>query len=119
MLENGTIIPNHELSFDADLPKSYAFCSDTIYDESIIDTIRKVDLLYHESTFLESELHITARTMHCTAKQAATIAYKSDCKQLILGHYSTRYDNIEMFKTEAQTVFENVLLANDGKSFEF
>ncbi|MBC7641871.1 MAG: ribonuclease Z [Flavobacterium sp.] len=119
VLENGTIVPNKNLSFDADLPKSYAFCSDTIFDESIIETIRNVDLLYHESTFLDSELHLTYRTMHCTAKQAATIAYKSDCKQLILGHYSTRYENIEMFKTEAQTIFENVILANDGKSFEF
>lgn len=119
VLENGVIVPNKNLSFDADLPKSYAFCSDTIYDESIINTIQNVDTLYHESTFLDSELHLTERTMHCTAMQAAAIASKSNCKLLILGHYSTRYENIEMFKTEAQTIFENVLLANDGKSFEF
>jgi len=56
--------------------------------------------------------------MHCTAKQAATIAAKANVKQLILGHFSTRYDNIELFKEEAATIFPNVHLADDGKTFE-
>ncbi len=118
-LDNGEIIPNETLTFDPIPPKSYAFCSDTIYDENIIDNIKNVDILYHESTFLESEAHLSGKTMHSTAKQAATIALKANAKQLILGHYSTRYENIEMFKTEAETVFENILLADDGKVFEF
>ena len=117
-LDDGTIIPNEDLSFDAIAPKSYAFCSDTVYDESIIETIKNVDVLYHESTFLESEKDKCERTMHSTAKQAATIAKKADVKKLILGHYSTRYTDIELFKTEAKTVFENVELANDGKTFD-
>ncbi len=119
ILDNGEIIPNSLLTFDPIQPKSYAFCSDTIYDETIIDNIKNVDILYHESTFLESEAHLSGKTMHSTAKQAATIALKANAKQLILGHYSTRYENIEMFKTEAETVFENILLADDGKVFEF
>ncbi len=117
-LENGTIIPNSELTFDPQVAKSYAFCSDTIYDEAIIPLIENVDYLYHESTFLESEAHLSERTMHSTAKQAATIALKAKVKHLILGHYSTRYGNIEYFKTEAQTIFSNVLLADDGREFE-
>jgi len=117
-LDNGTIIPNSELTFDPQVAKSYAFCSDTIYDESIIPLIENVDYLYHESTFLESEAHLSERTMHSTAKQAATIALKAKVKNLILGHYSTRYGNIEFFKTEAQTIFPNVLLADDGREFE-
>jgi ribonuclease Z len=117
-LENGTIIPNSELTFDPQVAKSYAFCSDTMYDESIIPLIENVDYLYHESTFLESEAHLSERTMHSTAKQAATIALKAKVKHLILGHYSTRYGNIEYFKTEAQTIFPNVLLADDGREFE-
>lgn len=117
-LDNGTIIPNSELTFDPQVAKSYAFCSDTIYDESIIPLIENVDYLYHESTFLESEAHLSERTMHSTAKQAATIALKAKVKHLILGHYSTRYGNIEYFKTEAQTIFPNVLLADDGREFE-
>ena len=118
-LDDGSIIPNPELSFDPEEPKSYAFCSDTIYYEDIIPVIKKATVLYHESTFLESESHLAEKTMHTTAKQAAKIAKLADVKHLLLGHYSTRYGNIELFRTEAQQIFENVLLADDGLEFEF
>lgn len=118
-LEDGTTISNHLLSHNPVPPKSYAFCSDTIFDESIAPIIKNVDVLYHESTFLDSEEHLSEKTMHSTAKQAARIALKANVSTLILGHYSTRYDSIELFKTEAQTIFPNVLLADDGKSFTF
>lgn len=118
-LEDGTTISNHLLSHNPVPPKSYAFCSDTIFDESIAPIIENVDVLYHESTFLDSEEHLSEKTMHSTAKQAARIALKANVSTLILGHYSTRYDSIELFKTEAQTIFPNVLLADDGKSFTF
>ena len=119
ILENGTTIANSELTFDPEKPKSYAFCSDTIYNESIIPIIKNVDFLYHETTFLESESELAKKTMHSTAQEAAKIAKLANCNQLILGHYSTRYESIEFFKQEAQTIFENVLLANDGEVFEF
>jgi ribonuclease Z len=89
-----------------------------MYDESIIPIIQKVDLLYHESTFLESESHLSEKTMHSTAKQAAAIAQKAQVKKLLLGHYSTRYGNIDLFRQEAATIFPNVELADDGKDFE-
>ncbi len=116
---DGNLINNDLLTFEPVPPKSYAFCSDTVYDESIIPLIKDIDVLYHESTFLQSEEALAGKTMHSTAIEAATIAYKAGVKQLILGHYSTRYDNIEYFREEAQTVFPNVLLADDGISFEF
>lgn len=118
-LDDGTIIPNAELTFDPIQPKSYAFCSDTMYDESIIPLIENCDVLYHETTFLESETDKAESTMHSTAKQAALIAQKANVKQLLLGHYSTRYANIELFHEEAVTIFPNVLLADDGRVFEF
>lgn len=118
-LDDGTIIENKELSFDPIPAKSYAFCSDTVYDESIIPLIKSVDVLYHESTFLESESLLAGKTMHSTAKEAATIALKANVKKLVLGHYSTRYDSIERFSDEAKTIFPEILLADDGKSFEF
>lgn len=117
-LENGTIIPNSELSFPPAPNKSYAFCSDTIYNENIIPIIESVDALYHESTFLETESHLAEKTMHSTAIQAATIAKKANVKKLILGHFSTRYGNIELFKEQAQTVFQNSDIADDGKEFD-
>lgn len=118
-LDDGTIVPNEKLSFDPLPPMSYAFCSDTVFDESIVPHIENVDVLYHESTFLESEAHLSEKTMHSTAKQAATIALKANAKQLVLGHYSTRYEHISMFREEAQTIFANVHLADDGATFEF
>jgi ribonuclease Z len=118
-LDDGTIIENQNLTFDPIAPKSYAFCSDTVYNEAILPLIKDVDVLYHEATFLESEVEKCERTMHCTAKQAATIAKKANVQQLILGHFSTRYDSISLFKFEAETIFENVSLADDGKNFEF
>lgn len=118
-LDDGRVINNALLTLDPPLPMRYAFCSDTVYNEAIIPLLDNVDVLYHESTFLDSEEALAAKTMHSTAKEAATIALKANVKQLILGHYSTRYDNIELFKKEATAVFSNVLLADDGKSFEF
>lgn len=118
-LDDGRIIPNHKLSFDPVPPLSYAFCSDTKYYEDVVPLIENVSVLYHESTFLQSEEALASKTMHSTAKEAAKIALKANAKQLILGHYSTRYDSIDLFKKEAETIFKEVELADDGKSFEF
>ena len=117
--EEGTVIPNAEVTFEGHQPKSYAFCSDTAYKEDIMPIIKDVDVLYHESTFMDAHEYLCAKTKHSTARQAATIALKANVKQLILGHYSTRYGGLEGFKTEAATVFKNVLLADDGKEFNF
>lgn len=117
-LDDGRVISNSDLTFNPPQPKSYAFCSDTMYYENIIPVIKDVDVLYHEATFLDSEAELADKTMHSTAKQAAMIAKKANCKQLILGHYSTRYDSIQLFQEEAQTIFENTLIADDGVAFE-
>lgn len=118
-LEDGTVVPNHKLSFDPPTPKSYAFCSDTAYNPSILTQISKVDWLYHEATFLDSEAHLSAKTKHTTAKEAATIAKAANVGTLLLGHFSTRYKSIALFKEEATTIFKNVVLADDGKVFEW
>ncbi|MDO6597552.1 ribonuclease Z [Oceanihabitans sp. 2_MG-2023] len=117
--EDGILIDNTKVTKPANKPKTYAFCSDTAYSEAIIPIIKEVDVLYHESTFLEKNESLAAPTKHSTAKQAASIANKANVGTLILGHYSTRYDDIQDFKTEANAIFENVELAEDGKLFEF
>ncbi|MBG49014.1 MAG: ribonuclease Z [Pseudozobellia sp.] len=117
--EDGTIIPNKLLTIDPPAPKSYAFCSDTAYRPEIVPQIKEVDALYHESTFLQSEEHLTTKTKHATAKEAATIAKSADVGALVLGHYSTRYKTIDFLKKEAEEIFPNVHLADDGKVFEF
>jgi len=115
---DGTVVPNKKLTTDPPKPKSYAFCSDTVYKEELVPVIKDVDTIYHESTFLESESHLCTKTKHSTAKQAAAIAKKANAGRLILGHYSTRYKSIELFKEEAEEVFANVDLADDGKTFQ-
>ena len=117
--KKGELIKNELVTMPATKPKSYAFCSDTAYNESILPIIHQVDVLYHESTFLEKNENLAQPTKHSTAKQAATIAKKANVRHLILGHYSTRYENLNDFQSEAETIFENVLLAKDGKTFEF
>ncbi|MEW2923041.1 ribonuclease Z [Muricauda sp. ANG21] len=115
--KNGEVISNKQITLPPPKPKSYAFCSDTVYKESIVPIIKNVDALYHESTFLETEEHLCAKTKHSTAKQAAKIAKKANVNTLILGHYSTRYKSLELFREEAQQVFPNVELSDDGKIF--
>lgn len=115
VLSNGAIIPNSQLTLDPPKPKSYAFCSDTAYKPDIVPIINNVDLLYHEATFLKNREDLCERTKHATAEQAASIANQANVGKLIIGHYSSRYSNIEDFKKEAQTIFKNVELAEAGK----
>lgn len=105
---------NEDLTTEAIHGKSYAFCSDTIYNENIISLIEGVDLLYHEATFEHSMLEWANKTFHTTALQAATIAQKANVKALMIGHFSSRYKTTDHLLAEAQTVFENTILAKDG-----
>jgi ribonuclease Z len=116
-LDDGTVIKNADLTVDPDPPRSYAFCSDTAYDERTAEYVREADLLYHESTFLESEIERAKYTHHSTARQAATVAKDANVGRLLLGHYSARYKVDEDFAAEAEQVFENVSLADEGATF--
>ncbi len=113
-LSNGQVITNKDLTFDPPQPLSYAFCSDTAYHPDMIPQIRGVDLLYHESTFLEDRAELARNTRHSTALQAAKTAGMAEVKTLLLGHYSSRYKDEELFLKEAKTVFENVILSHEG-----
>jgi len=117
--EDGELISNKLVTKPGKKPMSYAFCSDTAYNEAIVPVIKDATVIYHESTFLEQHERLAEPTKHSTAKQAASIAKQANVKTLILGHYSTRYNNLNDFKVEAQTIFGNVELAEDGKVFEF
>jgi ribonuclease Z len=117
--QDGKLIKNETVTKDPIKPKSFAFCSDTVYNESVVPIIKGADVLYHESTFLDKNESLAKPTKHSTAKQAANIAKQAQVGTLILGHYSTRYEYLSDFKTEAETVFEKVELAKDGKIFEF
>ncbi|HWY13056.1 MAG TPA: ribonuclease Z [Bacteroidia bacterium] len=115
---DGKKVKNKEVTIDPELARSFAYCSDTIYDENLVKYIKDVDLLYHESTFLNDKAKRAEETFHSTAEQAAKIAKAAKVKQLILGHYSARYGDLTPFIDEASPYFKNVMLATEGKKFK-
>jgi ribonuclease Z len=117
-LENGEIIENAALTTAAPKPHTYAFCSDTAYNEAMFPQIKNVDLLYHEATFGDEKLEaLKERNIHSTARQAGETARKVNAKQLIIGHFSPRYKNLQPLLSQAKEEFENTKLAIDGKIF--
>ena len=114
-LSSNEIIKNSLLTLEPEDSKSYAYCSDTSYKPDIIEIIKESDLLYHEATFLADKEDLAKKTRHSTAEQAAHTAKKANVKKLILGHYSSRYKDISLFKKEAEEIFKDVILAESGK----
>jgi len=113
--KNGTVIKNNNLVLSPKKLLSYAFCSDTSYQPRIIPMLRNVDLLYHEATFTEQHKELAIKTGHSTAKQAAKIAKKAKVELLVLGHFSSRYKEYSTHQNEAKEIFENTVLAEEGK----
>lgn len=114
VLDNGATLKNSEVCTIPPAPRRYAYCSDTAFLPELVERIQKVDLLYHESTFLESELARAEQTFHSTAGQAAEIARRAGVKQLLLGHFSSRYRDESKFLEEASVIFPHVQLADEG-----
>jgi ribonuclease Z len=111
---SGEVIPNSELTIPAAPPRRYAYCSDTIYNESVIPLIEGVDLLFHEATFADSELARARETFHTTARQAATIASRAHVRRLLIGHFSARYEDELPLIEEARTVFADTMQAKEN-----
>ncbi|WP_321332762.1 ribonuclease Z [uncultured Bacteroides sp.] len=110
----GEVVLNTKLTIPATPPRSYAYCSDTIFREKIIDQIKGVDLLFHEATFAQSELARARETFHTTAEQAAFIAREAGVGKLVIGHFSARYEDEELLLQEASAVFPSTVLAKEG-----
>ncbi|MCB2221913.1 MAG: ribonuclease Z [Bacteroidetes bacterium] len=114
---NGKTYKNSDLTMDPYPIRSYAYCSDTKYHEPIIDIVKKVSLLYHEATFMHDKADVAADKFHSTSSEAATIAKRSEVGKLIIGHFSTRYEDPQDLLQEARQIFNNTDLALDGSTF--
>ena len=114
----GNIYKNSDLTYDPKPSLSYAYCSDTAYNERIIPWIEKANMLYHEATFLAHETELAAKTHHSTTKQAAQIAKQAAVDKLLIGHFSARYEDLQPCLNEAREVFENSYLATEGNVFK-
>jgi ribonuclease Z len=112
------IIPNEVLTIDPPANKRYAFVTDTDYWPEIANYVQGVNLLYHEATFTEEYREKARETKHTTAREAAQIALKGGVKQLVIGHYSSRYGDLTPLLSEARAVFEATVLAIEGTVFE-
>ena len=117
--EEGDVISNEILTTPPPAPTSYAFCTDTAFHPPLAEIVHGVDVLYHESTFLEELKELAAKTLHSTAKEAAEMAILSGAKKLLIGHFSARFKKTERFLEEARQVFENTEVAEEGKTYTF
>jgi ribonuclease Z len=114
----GNVVPNHLLTNNPKPSKSFAFCSDTIFDLDLVQYISGVDLLYHEATFLQILKSRATETFHTTASEAGILAAKAKVKKLLIGHYSSRYKETHSFLDEAKAEFSETILAFDGLQLE-
>lgn len=114
---DGEVIPNSRLTTDPDPVRSYAYCSDTRYMPSLKDMLKDVTTLYHEATYCEDMKDKAEKYLHSTAREAALTARDANVRQLIIGHFSQRYFDERPLLKEAQAVFANTVLANEGKEF--
>lgn len=116
--EDGSIVSNALLTTPPPPPRRYAFFSDTAFQPEAAKWIQGVDLLYHETTFLQDEAEMAAKKTHATTAQAAEVAKLSNAKKLIIGHFSARHRNLKPFKTEIEALHPNAALAIEGKTFK-
>jgi ribonuclease Z len=116
--KKGTIIPNEEVTIPNTAGRSYAYCADTIYDERIAEKVKQVNVLYHEATYLKDLEERAAARFHSTTTQAASIALKAGVDRLLIGHFSSKYELLDEFLSEACEVFPQTELALEGLCFK-
>ena len=116
--KDGNLIKNEWVTEAGEPGKTYAFCADTKYDESIIPHIQGADMIYHETTYLDNLRDRAEARFHSTTRQAATIALKAGVKKLLIGHFSSKYDTLEEFEQEAREVFPDTELALEGVAYK-
>lgn len=116
--QDGETILNELLTEPPAKPRSYAYCSDTVYEPRIADEVKEVDLLYHEATFLHDQAERAAFTYHSTCLQAAEVALNANVGKLLIGHFSARYRDLQPLLAEARSLFPNTELALEGRKFK-
>jgi ribonuclease Z len=115
--QQGSIIENQTVTDPAPRPRSYAYSADTIFNPEVALKVRGVDLLYHEATYLKDLEERAAKRYHCTTIQAASIAKKAEVRQLLIGHFSSKYDRLDDFEKEAKEIFPQTSLALEGVTY--
>jgi ribonuclease Z len=115
---DGTVVKNESVTEDGPSAKRYAYCADTLFTDSFLDIIKGADMIYHECTYLDADREKAVRRFHSTAAQAAELAKMAGAKQLLLGHFSSKYKDLEPFRVEAQQIFPNTTVSTEGIAYE-
>ncbi len=115
---DGVIVKNELVTEDGPSPRKYAYCADTLFTDSFLDTVQGADTIYHECTYLEADKEKAAKRYHSTAAQAAELAKMAGASQLLLGHFSSKFRDLEPFREEASVIFPNTLVSIEGTSYE-
>jgi ribonuclease Z len=116
--KDGTVIKNEWVTTDGPPTKKYAYCADTLFTDAFLHHIKDVDTIYHECTYLHDDVVKAEARFHSTAKQAAELAKMANAKQLLLGHFSSKYKDLQPFHEEASPVFANVQVTTEGSTYE-
>jgi len=114
---DGTVVKNEWVTADGPIPRRYAYCADTIHTESFLPYIKGADAMYHEATYLSADTEKATARFHSTAAQAAMLARKANVRKLILGHFSSRYKDLEPFRQEAEAVFPGTIISVEGIAY--
>lgn len=114
---NGEPVKNEWVTLPNPPGRSYAYCADTIFNPAVADKIKDVSMVYHESTYLHNLEDRAGKRFHSTAVQAATIAHMAGAKQLLIGHFSSKYEDLTPFQEEATAVFPSTQLAMEGVTY--
>jgi ribonuclease Z len=115
---DGSVVKNEWVTVEGPEPKRYAYCTDTLYTERFLPMIQGVDMIYHESTYLEEDADKAAIRFHSTAAQAAQLARLANAKQLLLGHFSSKYKELEKFQEQAASIFPNSIVSVEGVAYD-
>lgn len=116
--KEGAIVKNEWVTEDGPASKKYAYCADTVFTDSFLHHIQGVDTVYHECTYLHNDVEKATARFHSTAQQAAELAKMANAKQLLLGHFSSKYKDLQPFYEEACPIFSNVQVTVEGNTYE-
>lgn len=118
IVRDGNPIRNEELTKPDELLRAYGYVSDSVYDVAIVPQLKGCTTLYHETTYLDDLKHLAEQRMHTSLGQAVDIARQAEVRQLITGHYSSRYKDISVFETEGKKLWEGVVLGEEGRIYD-
>ena len=116
-LESGEIIANAQITYRPYGALSYAYCSDTNYSARLANMVEGVDMLYHEATYAAAEKKLAKERGHSSTVDAAKVADMAKAGRLLIGHFSSRYKDLEALREECREIFPATEIARERETY--